>query len=131
MKLITFLLVLVLLLIVAFDFFADTTQDIIASHGDAAWAPVAQTVFASTSYYLHQNRVTREAYGMQLKLFPKESNRGIALFRIARSCERLSDYQLAVKYFRLFLKEFPDHKWADKVKGRLADIEGVYLEFAT
>jgi len=131
MKLITFLLVLVLLLIVAFDFFADTTQDIIASNGDAAWAPVAQSVYAATSYYLHQYRVAREAYGMQLKLFPKESNHATALFRIARSSERLSDYPLAMKYFRIFLNDFPKHKWADKVKRRLADIEGVYLEFAT
>ncbi len=130
MKLILFLLLLLCALNLGYDFVADVTQETIAASSDQAWTPSAQKVFAATSYFLYQNRVAREAYAMQLKLFPDDADRATAYYRIARASERLSDYPVAVKYYQLFLKEFPNDKKSESVKGRLADIEGVYLEFA-
>ncbi len=130
MKLILFLLLLICAVNLTYDFTSDITQEVIASNSDQAWTPLAQSIFAGTSYYLHQNRVAREAYAMQLKLFEKECDRGKAIYRIARTSERLSDYDVATKYYQRYLKEFPKHKKAKQVMGRVADIEDVYIEFS-
>lgn len=130
MKLILFLLILVFALNLTYDYAADVTQEVIAKNSAKSWSPLAQSIFASVSYFMHQNRVAREAYSMQIKLFPEEADRDKAYYRIARASERLSDYAVAAKYYHLYLKGFPKSNKAKQVIGRLADIEDVYLEFA-
>jgi len=129
MKLILFFFVLLLAFVVSFEFIADPTQDWIASHNDSDWAPMAQESFATLSYYLHQNRVTREANAMWVKLFPDEADKVSAYYRIAKASDRLSDYTVALKYYKKCLNEKPKGKLVKRIQGRMADIEGVYLEF--
>lgn len=112
-----------------YDFAADVVQDVIASNNGATWAPTAQKALANVSYFSHQYRVAREAYAFSLKMFTQETDQAKALFRIAASSERLNDYKSAAKFYQRFLTEFPNHALASTVKGRLADLEAVYLEF--
>lgn len=129
MKLILWLLVLILCVSVAYDTIADATQRVIASNSGATWAPSAQKYFAWVSYVGHKNRVAREAYAMSLKLFPKETDQPVALYRIAKASERLLDYKSADKFYKKLVTDFPNSPLAATAKERLADIEGVYLEF--
>jgi len=129
MKMVT-LIFLILVLLFTFNIVADFTQETISKNNGSGWAPMAQDIFADTSYYLRQYQVAREAYSMQMKLFPNDEDNAKALYRIAVSSQRLSDYPVALKYFKRLLSEYPKSGKADKVKGRIADIEEVYLEFS-
>lgn len=128
MKFILWLLVLLFAFTLSYDTISDGVQDIIASNNGTTWAPSAQSAFAAFSYFSRQYRVAREAYAIQIKLFSKETDQGKALFRIATSSERLRDYKVAAKFYRKMLEAFPNHALAGTAKGRLADLESVYLE---
>lgn len=130
MKLILFFLVLLLAFAVSFEYIADPAQEWIASHSDSNWASMAQSSLAFTSFYLYQNRIAREANAMWVKLFPDASDKTSAFYRIAKASDRLSDYPVALKYYKKCLNEKPKGKLAKRIKGRIADIEGVYMEFA-
>lgn len=128
MRLILWLLVLLFAFTMAYDAISDGMEEIVASNSGTTWAPVVLSGFASVSYYWHQYRAAREAYAMQLKLFPKETETAKGYFRIAKASERLREYKGAAKYYKKLLDEFPNHPLASKTKVRLENVEKVYLE---
>lgn len=126
-----FFIILILAFLMSYDFIADRVQEVIAGNNGTTWAPVAQKIFAATSYGLRKNRVAREAYALQIKLFPNETDQAKALYRIAKASERMNDYRTAAKFYKKLVEEFPNHALAGTSKARLADIESVYLEFVS
>ena len=113
----------------AYDTIADVTQQVIAANSGATWAPTAQKIFAVVSYVGHKNRVAREVYSLSLKLFPKETDQPLALYRIAKASERLLDYKSADKFYKKLVTDFPNSPLVTPAKERMTEIEGVYLEF--
>ena len=46
-------------------------------------------------------------------LYPNFKERGIVLFRMAFDSDQIKQYENAIKYYKLFIENYPNHEFAD------------------
>ena len=121
-RIIVFFLIIFVALFLSFDLIADLGQNIVETNRDAAWAPDVIYYIARLSFVTLKYNSSIAAYKRAVKLYPSDDRTPEAIVKIAKSYERLGQYEKALSFYNYFIEKYPDHIALSEIQRSIEEI---------